>query len=135
MAKKTSGEISVKAGLETMTLRLTIAGIEDLEDYFDMSILEIAYSKFNGIKSRFVDMAILYAVMTGRDISKSKDRTEAAQEIFITIGVAVANEAIFNCMMNSLSPNVGDTGPEKRKAAIKARASKRRKVSKKTTEK
>ena len=106
MAKKTSGEIKIKAGRDDITLRLSNGAIQDLEGYFDMSILEIAYAKLVGPKSRFSDIFVLYAAMTGRNISKHAERDEAAEEISSRIGLPRAIEAIHNCILSTLSPDI-----------------------------
>lgn len=124
MTKLTCGEVAVNDGRKDITLRLPIIIAQDLEYYYGISIMEVAFEKLKGVKTLIGDTVILYAAMTGRDISDEDDCAKAGEEVMSTVGIWQANNAIYQCMMANLAPDLGDDERGKRKAAIKAKAEK-----------
>lgn len=104
MAKKYSGEIKVKAGDDDITLRLTSGAAQELEGYFDQSLIIIAHERLVGARTKFSDVFAIYAAMTGRNISSKSDRDAAAEEISSKVGLPRAIKAIHACLLASIGP-------------------------------
>ena len=126
MTSKLSGEISLKVTGGKRRLRLTIAGIQAVEDHFDMSILQLAGERMATQQPRLGDLVILYAVMTDRDLCDNLAIEEAGAEMLSEVGLLVAAKAVSDCMAATLMPDV---------SAPAGRATKKPKQVKKTTKK
>ena len=91
MAKKAAGERSVKVGDKTVTLRLDIGTIMDLEDHLDQSFLE--WTLNNLVRLKISDFAMLYLAMTGGDFT-DKDKCREAGTMLYDNGFVQTSTAI-----------------------------------------
>jgi len=108
MARKISGETSLKVGARTVRLRLDIGAMMDLEDYFDMGLVPFLSERLP--EFRLGDMAALYAAMTGLDFTDDTARKKAGATI-MKIGLMRAATAISACLEQTLNPGgVADAG-------------------------
>ena len=112
MAKRISGEASLKVGARSVRLRLDIGTMMDLEDYFDMGLVPFLSERLPEL--RLKDMAVLYAAMTGGDFTDAEIQKKAGATI-IRVGLMVATQSISKCLEHTLSPEAaaGSVGKQK----------------------
>lgn len=98
MAKKYSGEICLTTENRRITLRLEIGDTQELEDYFDQSILDVLLNKFNARTPQTQELLMVYAAMTGRDINDGGALIEACAEMTDEVGITAAIVGIKQCL-------------------------------------
>lgn len=102
MAKKYSGEVCLQTNSRRITLRLEIGAIQELEDYFQLSILDILLKKFNDRTPKTDELLMVYAAMTNRDINDGPSLITACSELTDEIGVASALVGVKECLWSSV---------------------------------
>lgn len=106
MARKISGEASLKVGARTVRLRLDIGTMMDVEDHFGMGLVPFLSTRLPEFRLR--DMAVLYLAMTGGDFGDDDARRRAAETI-VKAGLKQAAEAISACLEATLVPGAGES--------------------------
>jgi len=124
MTHNICGEVGIPTTDGTITLSLPTDKMIDLEHYFGISIIKVAFDKMHGAETSLEDSTIIYAAMTGRDIGNDAECEEAAIEFRAKVGIWAGNKAMYECMMANLCPDIGDAERGKRNAALKAKAAK-----------
>lgn len=98
MAKKYSGEICLTTEMQRITLRLEIGDTQELEGYFELSILDVLLKKFNARTPQTEELLMVYAAMTGRDINDGEALIEACTEMTDEVGITAAIVGVKQCL-------------------------------------
>jgi len=104
MARKVSGESTLKVGARTVRLRLDIGTMIDLEDHLGVGLVPFLAERLP--EGRLGDMAMLYLAMTGGDFTDQAAVKKAA-EVLVKAGLTDAAEAIAACLEATLNPPKG----------------------------
>lgn len=103
MAYRLHGETSLKVGGDTITLRLTIGGMQDLEDHVGCSIFDFMARMVAGGEPRLDHILSLLCVMTGGNPAADADR-EKAFDLFRKAEETALFTALFTCYSNTMRP-------------------------------
>ena len=103
MAKKSSGEVTLKAGNINIRLRLDIGQMMEIEDHFDMGLVALISKRLP--ECRIKDIAAIFTALTGGDLS-DPDEVRQSAELIMKIGLMEAAQAIGQCMQATLAPEM-----------------------------
>jgi len=98
MAKKPSGEVSVKLGTKTHRLRLEMGTILDLEDYLDTGLLKLVQMEMGHLRLKTTGM--LFVAMTGGDFTDEAHVREQMHQISPR-DFSVLTQKVYECLIVS----------------------------------
>lgn len=103
MAGKISGEVNLTADGCVYTLRLTIGGMQAIEEYADCSIFDFYTKVFNDVAPRMGHFLTLLAVMLG---GKPGDQhaEKQAMALYQNMDTAYLIKAVSDCYLYTLNP-------------------------------
>lgn len=121
MAKQVAGEYGLKTPEGTITLRLEIGTMMDLEDHFGIGGALILAEELTRVRMRTI--AILYLAMTGGDWEDRDAQVEAATKIR-DIGIDLVITGVSECIARVLMTDAQQSQADKATAG-KPKAGKR----------
>ncbi|WND02055.1 hypothetical protein QGN29_10900 [Temperatibacter marinus] len=113
MAHHAVGETSLKVGEDIFTLRLTLGGMQDLEDFGDCSLFTFWDKTFEGNSLRVGNFLTILAVMLGEKAG-SKEAELQAFNAFHQADLSLLIEKVATCFNQTLNPREGPGKPKMR---------------------